>query len=141
MFASSRDIAQQALPLCHTNPALARSTLRFILKRTAPDGEVKLMDQGFGWVSSTPMQTSDQQLYFFMLLAEYLRVTQDTALLSEKLAYYPVKNSALDTVLAHVRQAFIFLRDPDRCGQARAGSPLELRLERSILFLGNERFL
>ncbi len=111
VFASSRDIAQQALPLCHTNPALARSTLRFILKRTAPDGEVKLMDQGFGWVASTPMQTSDQQLYFFLLLAEYLRVTGDMALLSETICYYPAENSGVGTVLAHVRQAFIFLRD------------------------------
>ncbi len=111
VFASSRDIAQQALPLCHTNPVLARSTLRFIMKRTAPDGEVKLMDQGFGWAASTAMQTSDQQLYFFMLLAEYLRVTQDVALLSERIAYYPVEKSGEDTVLAHVRQAFIFLRD------------------------------
>ncbi|MGA2351208.1 MAG: hypothetical protein ABSF70_12310 [Terracidiphilus sp.] len=111
VFASNRDIAQQALPLCHTNPALARSTLRFILKRTAPDGEIKLMDQGFGWAASTAMQTSDQQLYFFMLLAEYLRVTQDAALLSEQIAYYPVEKSGEDTVLAHVRQAFLFLRD------------------------------
>jgi Glycosyl hydrolase 36 superfamily, catalytic domain len=111
VFASNRDIAQQALPLCHTNPALARSTLRFILKRTAQDGDVKLMDQGFGWVASTAMQTSDQQLYFFMLLAEYLRVTKDSALLSERIAYYPVEKSVEDTVLAHVRQAFIFLRD------------------------------
>lgn len=109
--ASSRDIAQQALPLCHTNPALARSTLRFILKRTVPDGDVKLTDQGFGWVASSPMQTSDQQLYFFMLLAEYLRATQDSALLSERIVYYPAENSGADTVLAHVRQAFLFLRD------------------------------
>lgn len=111
VFASSRDIAQQALPLCHTNPALARSTLRFILKRTAPDGEIKLMDQGFGWGASTPMQTSDQQLYFFLLLAEYLRVTRDMTLLSETICYYPAENSGSGTVLAHVRQAFIFLRD------------------------------
>ena len=111
IFASNRDIAQQALPLCHTNPALARSTLRFILKRTAPDGEIKLTDQGFGWAASTPMQTSDQQLYFFMLLAEYLRATQDSALLREQIAYYPLEKCGTDTVLAHVRQAFLFLRD------------------------------
>lgn len=111
IFASNRDIAQQALPLCHTNPALARSTLRFILKRTTPDGEVKLMDQGYGWAASTAMQTSDQQLYFFMLLAEYLRATRDTSLLREQIAYYPLEKSGTDTVLAHVRQAFLFLRD------------------------------
>jgi cellobiose phosphorylase len=117
VFASSRDIAQQALPLCHTNPALARSTLRFILKRTAPDGEVKLMDQGFGWAGSGPTQTSDQQLYFFLLLAEYLRVTKDISLLSERIVYYPAERSGVDTVLAHVRQAFIFLRDRIRVGR------------------------
>lgn len=111
VFASSRDIAQQALPLCHTNAALARSTLRFILKRTTPDGEVKLNDEGFGWVPSAPNQTSDQQLYLFLLLAEYLRVTKDTAMLSEKICYYPAEKSGEDTVLAHIRQAFIFLRD------------------------------
>ncbi|MGA7521514.1 MAG: hypothetical protein WBW84_03475 [Acidobacteriaceae bacterium] len=111
VVASSRDQAQQALPLCHTNPALARSTLRYILKRTVQDGEIKLMDQGFGWVASTPMQTSDQQLYFFMLLSEYLRVTGDTAFLSERIGYYPAENAGSDTVLAHVRQSFLFLRD------------------------------
>jgi cellobiose phosphorylase len=69
------------------------------------------MDQGYGWVASSPLQTSDQQLYLFLLLAEYLRVTGDTALLSESLAYYPAEKSGSDTVLAHVRQAFLFLRD------------------------------
>jgi cellobiose phosphorylase len=111
VVASSRDVAQQALPFCHINPALARSTLRFILKRTTPDGEVKLMDQGYGWAASSPLQTSDQQLYFFLLLAEYLRVTGDTTLLSENIAYYPAEKSGTDTALAHVRQAFLFLRD------------------------------
>jgi cellobiose phosphorylase len=109
--ASSRDLAQQALPFCRINPTLARSTLRFILKRTLPDGEVKLMDQGYGWAAPSPQQTSDQQLYLFILLAEYLRVTGDTALLSEKMAYYPAEKSGEDTVLAHVRQAFLYLRD------------------------------
>ncbi|MFZ0661175.1 MAG: hypothetical protein WAM66_00650 [Acidobacteriaceae bacterium] len=111
VVASSRDQAQHALPLCHTNPALARSTLRYILKRTSPNGEIKLMDQGFGWAASTSMQTSDQQLWFFMLLSEYLRATGDTAFLGERIGYYPVENSGNDTVLAHVRQSFLFLRD------------------------------
>ncbi|HEX5235493.1 MAG TPA: hypothetical protein VFW25_09195 [Silvibacterium sp.] len=110
-MASSRDLAQQALPFCHTNPAIARSTLRFIMKRTLPDGEIKLNDQGYGWVESGAQQTSDQQLYFFLLLAEYLRVTRDTSILREQISYYPLENSGHGTGLAHVRQAFLFLRD------------------------------
>ncbi len=111
LMASSRDLAQHALPLCHTNPALARSALRFIMKRTVPDGEIKLNDEGYGWAAHGPMLTSDQQLYFFMLLAEYLRATGDRSILSEEIAYYPMECSAKGTGLEHVRRAFLFLRD------------------------------
>jgi len=118
-MASSRDLAQQALPFCHTNPAIARSTLRFIMKRTLPDGLIQLNDEGFGWCPSGAQQTSDQQLYFFLLLAEYLRVTHDASILSESIGYYPFENSGHGTGLAHVRQAFLFLRD--RVGTASHG--------------------
>jgi cellobiose phosphorylase len=111
LMASNRDLAQHALPLCHTNPALARSVLRFIMKRIVPDGEVKLNDEGYGWSAHGPMLTSDQQLYFFMLLAEYLRVTGDTTILSEEIGYYPVECGAKGTGLDHVRRAFLFLRE------------------------------
>jgi cellobiose phosphorylase len=118
-MASSRDLAQQALPFCHTNPAIARSTLRFIMKRMLPDGTVQLNDEGFGWCPSGAQQTSDQQLYFFLLLAEYLRATNDARILTESIGYYPFENSGHDTGLAHVRQAFLFLRD--RVGTASHG--------------------
>jgi len=118
-MASSRDLAQQALPFCHTNPAIARSTLRFIMKRMLPDGTVQLNDEGFGWVPSGAQQTSDQQLYFFLLMAEYLRATRDAAILTDTIGYYPLNNSGHGTGLAHVRQAFLFLRD--RVGTAAHG--------------------
>jgi Glycosyl hydrolase 36 superfamily, catalytic domain len=110
-MASSRDLAQHALPLCHTNPKVARSVLRFLMKRTVPDGEIKLNDEGFGWSPSGAQQTSDQQLFFFLLLAEYLRVTDDTSVLHDQIEYYPRDCSGRDTGLAHIRQAFLFLRD------------------------------
>ncbi len=81
------------------------------MKRTVPDGEIKLNDEGFGWSPSGAQQTSDQQLFFFLLLAEYLRVTSDTSVLSDEIGYYPLNCSGHDTGLAHVRQAFLFLRD------------------------------
>jgi cellobiose phosphorylase len=111
MVGSMRDQAQHALPFCHTNPAIARSTLRFIMKRTLPDGNIMLNDGGFGWSPSGAQQTSDQQLYFFLLLTEYLRVTHDTSVLTEPVGYYPLENSGRDTGLAHTRQCFFFLRD------------------------------
>jgi hypothetical protein len=108
---SSRDLAQHALPLCHTNPALARSVLRFIMKRMLPDGEVKLSDEGFGWAAHGPMLTSDQQLWFLMLLAEYLRAVRDTSILTEQVGYYPLERSGSGTGIDRVRSAFLFLRD------------------------------
>jgi cellobiose phosphorylase len=119
MMASSRDLSQQALPLCHTNPALARSTLRFIMKRTLPDGEIKLDDLGFGWCPHSGRLTSDQQLYFFMLLNEYLRVTGDKSILTENISYYPAERGGQGSGLEHVRDAFLFLRD--RVGVGRHG--------------------
>jgi len=108
---SMRDQAQHALPFCHFNPAIARSTLRFIMKRTLPDGNIMLNDRGFGFSPSGAQQTSDQQLYLFLLFAEYLRVTHDFSVLTETIGYYPLENSGRDTGLAHLRQAFLFLRD------------------------------
>jgi cellobiose phosphorylase len=81
------------------------------MKRTLPDGNILLNDGGFGWSPSGAQQTSDQQLYLFLLLAEYLRVTRDHTILTEPIGYYPLENSGRDTGLAHVRQAFLFLRD------------------------------
>ncbi len=117
MLGSMRDQAQHALPFCHFHPAIARSTLRFIMKRTLPDGYIMLNDYGFGWSPRGAQETSDQQLWFFILLAEYLRVTHDTSILTEQLGYYPLENSGNDTGLAHVRQAFLFLRDQVSVGQ------------------------
>lgn len=111
LVASSRDLAQHALPLCHTNPALARCVVRYIMKRTLPDGEVKLNDEGFGWSPSGAQQTSDQQMFFFMLLAEYLRATGDMSVLRDEIEYYPRDCSGRGSGLKHVRQAFLFLRD------------------------------
>ena len=107
----TRDIAQHALPLCRTRPALAHSALRYILKRTSPDGEIKLGDSGYGWIPEGSWVPSDQQLYTFLLAAEYLERTGDTGLLTEPLGWHPVETGATATGLVHLERAFIFLRD------------------------------
>ena len=117
MVASNRDQAQHALPMCHTNPAIARSTLRYIMKRTVPDGEIKLDDLGFGWAPHSGRLTSDQQLYFFLLLNEYLRATGDASILTETVSYYPLECAGTGSGLDHVRDAFLFLRDRIGTGQ------------------------
>lgn len=115
--ASARDNFQHALPLLYYNPALAKSVLRYLLKRTTPFGEIRLIEIGNGYADNERYFTSDQQLYFFLLLSEYLRVTRDYAFLSEKIQPYPAKNQAEMTVADFTEKCFLFLRDTVGTGE------------------------
>lgn len=107
----TRDVAQHALPLARTNPPLARSVLRYILKRLAPDGESKPWDSGYGWVLSGSWQPSDMQLYLFLFAAQYLKHSSDATILSDPVAWHPAPLGATGTGLEHLTQAFHYARD------------------------------
>lgn len=110
--ASARDNFQHALPLVYYNPKLAKSALRYMLKRTTPIGEIRLIEMGNGYANHLSFfTTSDQQIFFFMFLSEYLRVTKDYDVLKEEVEYFPVLNQSKATVLEFVEKCFIFLRD------------------------------
>lgn len=109
--ASARDNFQHALPLVYYNPKLAKSVLRYLMKRTTPFGEIRLIEMGNGYADNDRYFTSDQQIYFFMLLSEYLRVTRDYAFLGERLQPYPARHQAEMTVADFAEKCFIFLRD------------------------------
>jgi len=109
--ASARDNFQHALPLVYYNPRLAKSTMRYLLKRTTPWGEIRLIEMGNGFANHYSYFTSDQQLFFFLLLSEYLRVTHDYEFLSEEVECFPVINMNKMTVLKFVEKCFTFLRD------------------------------
>lgn len=109
--ASARDNFQHALPLVYYNPALAKSVLKYMLKRTTSFGEIRLIEVGNGYADNERYFTSDQQLYYFLLLSEYLRVTKDYNFLCEKIQPYPAKNQTEMTVADFTEKCFIFLRD------------------------------
>ena len=115
--ASARDNFQHALPLVYYNPKLAKSVLRYMLKRTTPFGEIRLIEMGNGYADNDRYFTSDQQLYFFLLLSEYLRVTKDYSFMTEKVQPYPVKNQVEMTVAELTEKCFIFLRDTIGIGE------------------------
>ncbi|MGN1248696.1 MAG: GH36-type glycosyl hydrolase domain-containing protein, partial [Candidatus Spyradocola sp.] len=115
--ASARDNFQHALPLVYADPALAKSVLRYMLERTTPFGEIRLIEYGNGHADNERYFTSDQQLYFLLLLTEYLRVTKDYALLAERVQPYPVRGMAEMTVAALTEQCFTFLRDTIGTGE------------------------
>ena len=109
--AAPRDHLQHSLPLCYTNPALAKSTIRFVLKKMTYQGEIKYTDLGYGRTSNSAWNTSDQQLYLFLAVAEYLRVTGDAGFLEERTEFLPMEAHYGATTLEKLRRAFAYLRD------------------------------
>ena len=116
VHASARDNFQHALPLVYYNPVLAKSVIRYMLQRTTPFGEIRLIEKGNGYAENERYFTSDQQLYFLLLITEYLRVTKDYQLMHEKVAPYPVTGQKEMTVLQFVQKIYIFLRDTVNVG-------------------------
>ena len=108
---SNRDHLQAALPACYTNPELAKSCIRFVIKHSEVDGEIKRGDSGYGYYPPSLYKESDEQLYFFNTISEYLLITKDYGFLKEKMTYYPAEYGKTDVVLNILKKYFIYLRD------------------------------
>lgn len=108
--ASARDNFQHAMPLVYYNPELCKSVMRYMAKRTTPMGDIRLIEYGNGFADNMVYCTSDQQLFFFQLLAEYLRVTGDLNFLNEEVMFFPIEQGAKATILQVVEKCFMFLR-------------------------------
>ncbi len=130
--ASVRDHAQHLMPLIYENPQLAKSCIRFILKHSAPTGEIYRQSVGYGFCDFTGYRESDPQLYLFMAVGEYLRVTGDYSLLDETAAHYPVEGKISDTVFGMLVKCFVYLRDD--IGRGRNGLIRMLRSDWSDSF-------
>lgn len=115
--ASNRDHLQHSLPLIYTNPALAKSCIRYAMKHTMEDGEIRRQNIGYGYCDPGIYMESDPQLYLFMAVGEYLRITKDYGFLNERVTYYPAERGITDTVLNLLVRHFIYLRDVVGTGQ------------------------
>lgn len=108
---SNRDHLQAVLPVCYTNPELAKSAIRYVIMHSEVDGEIKRGDAGFGYTPPSLYKESDEQLYFFNTLAEYLLITKDYHFLQEQAVYYPAEDRKSDAMLTILKKYFIYLRD------------------------------
>ncbi|HVG16766.1 MAG TPA: hypothetical protein VM935_17470, partial [Chitinophagaceae bacterium] len=109
---SNRDHLQAALPACYTNPELAKSAIRYVIKHSERDGEIKRGNySGYGYTPPSLYKESDPQLYFFNTISEYLRITGDYDFLNEAVDYYPVEEGKKDPVITMLKKYFIYLRD------------------------------
>ena len=114
---SNRDHAQALLPLIYTNPPLARSALRYLLKHTTTVGAVGRGTSGVGYTTPDILKESDEQLYVFMAIGDYLRVTRDYSLLDDVITYFPHESGRSATVLELLKRHFVYLRDEVGLGE------------------------
>lgn len=106
-----RDHLQHALGAMVFHPELAASVLRRVLGQMNERGEVAYMRTGAGLSTNAMWHTSDQQLYLFHTLLEYLRITGDYAFLGEEVRIHPPEAGWRRTVFEAIEAAFAYLRD------------------------------
>ncbi len=107
----ARDYCQHALAACYFNPELARSCLLYLCARMKHDGEIVFVTYGYGNPHIGVHQPSDKQLFFFMLFAEYLRITSDFDVLRIETPFFPKEAADGSTVSDKIIRAFRYLRD------------------------------
>jgi cellobiose phosphorylase len=105
----ARDHFQELIPLYYYNPELGKSGLRYMMKKMMMNGDMKQDEVGMGIITARMFQQSDNQLFFFWSLAEYLRITGDYDFLLEKINYYPMSNQTFTNLIERVKTSFNYL--------------------------------
>lgn len=108
---STLDHIQAVLPLCYTDPALAKSALRFVMKHSDQFGRIADGSVGSGHLLPSSSEQCELQISLFNAVSEYLRITGDTAFLEE---FFEVRNfgkSTFTSPLQVLESCFFFLRD------------------------------
>lgn len=113
---ANRDHLQASLGACYYNPRLAKSCIRYVMKHSESDGEIKRGNSGFGYTPASIYKESDEQLYMFNAVSEYLRITGDYAFLDEEVYLYPAECKQKEKVLFLLQKHFVYLRDEVRTG-------------------------
>ena len=111
MTAAPRDQFQHAMAAAYFRPGLAKSTIRHALSKMTPAGEIKYTEFGYGETSNSAWNTSDQQLYLFQALGEYLRITGDLAFMEEETTWLPREAGFKGSVIEKLDRAVTYLRD------------------------------
>lgn len=113
---ANRDHLQAALGAIYYNPSLAKSCIRYVMKHSERDGEIKRGNSGFGYTVPGIYKESDEQLYMLNTVAEYLRITKDYAFLEEEVEIYPAECGVKEKVFSLLQKYFVYLRDEIRTG-------------------------
>ena len=105
-----RDHLQHALGAACFAPELARSSILYTLCQMSPSGAIKFTVSGNGLTSNSSWSPSDQSIFLFQAVGEYLRITQDWSIL-EAATPFADSDEAPGSVFQKLQRAFAYLRD------------------------------
>ena len=108
---STLEHIQAVLPLCYTNPSLAKSALRFIMKHSDQFGRIADGTAGSGHLLLSSSDHCELQVSLFHAVTEYLRITGDTAFLEEFFEVKNFGNSSFTSPMHVLESCFFYLRD------------------------------
>ena len=108
---SMLDNIHSVLPLCYSDPELAKSVLRYVMKHVDPFGRIYDGNQGSGHVMPSSPDECELQANLFYAVSEYLRITQDAAFLEDFIEVKTSGKSTFISVLNVLESCFFYLRD------------------------------
>lgn len=108
---SNHDHLDAVLPLCYTNPELAKSSLRYVMKHMDHDGRIYEGNEGFGCIPYSSVSDAGLQAHLAATVAEYLRITGDYDFLEERVNIYPVADGDYLKVIEILERCFICNKD------------------------------
>ncbi len=108
---STRDHLMMTLPACYTNPDLAKSALRYVMKHTDYEGYMADGNNGYGCAVHSHTGCHDNQIMLFHAVSEYLRITSDYEFLDEWISLYPMNKNEAVRVMQLLERCYIYLRD------------------------------
>lgn len=100
-----------ALQACFTNPSLARSIIRYVMKQSAFDGMIPTGNKGYGYIPSDSYESGLIQIEVMNAVAEYLMRTEDYAFLDEWIQMYPIERGELKTVKSVLESYYFCLKN------------------------------
>ncbi|MBR5299808.1 MAG: hypothetical protein IKU36_06120 [Bacteroidales bacterium] len=108
---SMLDNIHSVLPLCYSDPELAKSVLRYVMKHVDPFGRIYDGNLGSGHVMPSSPDECELQANLFHAVSEYLRITKDAAFLEEFIEVKASGKSRFISVLSVLESCFFYLRD------------------------------
>lgn len=108
---SNHDHLDAVLPLCYTDPHLAKSSLKYVMKHMDHDGRIYEGNESFGCIPYSSVSDAGLQSHLVAAVAEYLRVTGDYAFLDERIDTYPITTGDYLKVIEVLERCFICNKD------------------------------